>query len=85
MHGSNTVLSGHLLETAFALLRNAGHEPVDIMCMVYHALTDAVDVSPLQQEALHDYLRRVVADHNVRLQQSSRTECEYGHEVTWWR
>ena len=66
LYGDNTVLADHLLETAFALLRNAGREPVDIMEMVYRALAEGIDVSPSQQDALHDYLRRVVADYDAR-------------------
>ena len=66
LYGDNTVLADHLLETAFALLRNAGREPVDNMGMVYRALASGIDISRSQQDALHDYLRRVVADYDAR-------------------
>lgn len=46
LYGDNTVLADHLLETAFALLRNAGRDPVDNMGMVYRALAGGIDVSP---------------------------------------
>jgi len=34
VYASNTFLAGHLLETAFAVLRNEGLQPVDCLSMV---------------------------------------------------
>ena len=78
LYGDNTVLVGQLLETAFALLRNAGREPVDILGMVYCSLADGLDVSPRQREGLHEYLRSIVAEYDARRQTtSSLKECNH--------
>jgi hypothetical protein len=36
------------------------------MDMVFLALSGGIEVSPSQQDALHDYLRRMVADYDAR-------------------
>jgi len=67
VYASNTFLAGHLLETAFAVLRNEGLQPVDCLSMVYGQLVDGIDISPAQQAELHDYLKRVVDEAETRM------------------
>jgi len=70
IHANNRQLAEHLLETAFAILRNAGQEPVDAMALSYGLLADGIDVSPNQQAELHHYLRQVLADFDDRFSAS---------------
>ena len=78
LYGDNTVLAGQLLETTFALLCNAGRQPVDILGIVYGSLTDGLDVSPRQREALHECLRSIVAEYDARRQTTSLLkECNH--------
>ena len=67
MYAGNTVLAGQVLETAFAILRNEGLQPVDCLSMAYGQLADGIDISTAQQVALHDYLRKVVDETETRL------------------
>ena len=68
LYANNRLLAEHLLETAFAILRNEGQQPADVMALVYDLLTSGIDVTTIQQVALHDYLRRVLGDYdNQRL------------------
>ena len=60
MYAGNKVLAGQLLETAFAILRNEGLQPVDSMEVVYGQLAEGVDVSEAQRAAMHDYLQIIV-------------------------
>jgi len=59
-YANNEVLAGQLLETAFAILRNEGLQPVDCMEMVYGQLTEGIDVSDAHRASLRSYLREVV-------------------------
>jgi hypothetical protein len=67
MYADNKVLAGQLLETAFALLRNEGRQPADGMALAYDLLVGGIDVTTVQQSALHDYLREVLADHDNQI------------------
>ena len=64
LYAHNRQLAEQLLETAFAILRNEGLQPADCLAMAYGRLVDGIDVSPVQQAELHDYLRRVLAAHD---------------------
>ena len=59
-YADNTTLAGQLLETAFAILRNEGLQPVDCMEVVYGQLAEGVDVSKVQRATLLRYLQQVV-------------------------
>jgi hypothetical protein len=60
LYAGNAGLARQLLETAFAILRNEGLQPVDCMALVYGQLTGGIDVSPAQQAALEDFLKQVL-------------------------
>jgi len=64
LYADNTALARQLLETAFAILHNEGLQPVDCLALVYGQFAGGIDVSPAQQMALHDYLRKILAAHN---------------------
>jgi hypothetical protein len=64
LYGNNRLLAEQLLETAFAILRNEGLQPAECLAMAYGQLTDGIDVTPVQQAVLHDYLRRMLAAHD---------------------
>ena len=64
LYASNQLLSEYLLETAFAILRNEGLQPVDVMALTYDLLVGGVDTTTTQKVRLHDYLRQVLADHD---------------------
>ena len=67
LYANNRQLAEQLLETAFAVLRNEGLQPVDCLALVCHQLADGIDVSPAQQATLHDFLRRLLAAHDSQL------------------
>ena len=64
LYGHNRLLVEQLMETAIAILRNEGLQPADCLAMAYGRLVDGIDVNPVQQAELHDYLRRVLAAHD---------------------
>ena len=67
VYASNTVIAGQLLETAFAILRNEGLQPMDCMVMVCGQLTDGIDVSEAQSVVLYDYLQQVVDETELQM------------------
>jgi len=72
LYADNTVLAGHLLEAAFAILRNEGLQPVDCMVMVYGQLTGGVDVNEAQCAAMYDYLQKIVDETEARMNREDR-------------
>jgi hypothetical protein len=76
MYADNKVLAGQLLETAFALLRNEGRQPADVMALAYNLLVGGIDVTTVQQSALRDYLRDVLANHDNQVPATpARSAC----------
>ena len=64
LYANNQLLSEYLLKTAFAILRNEGRQPVDVMALAYDLLVGGIDITATQQVVLHGYLRQVLADHD---------------------
>ena len=70
LYANNQLLSEYLLETAFAILRNEGLQPVDVMALAYDLLVGGIDTTATQQVVLHGYLRQVLAEHDSWLTSS---------------
>jgi hypothetical protein len=81
LYAGNTALAGQLLESAFAILRNEGLQPVDCMALAYSQLAGGIDVSPAQQVAMHDCLRRVVATHDGEQRPESTEDPNRIHPI----
>ena len=72
LYADNKALASQLLETAFAILRNEGLQPVDCMEMVYGQLTEGVDASEVNRAALLDYLQQVVDEPETRVKREGK-------------